>query len=91
MQHKSWYVRILTLNSNFTFSFENNVLQGRYIETMREKHGSNDDWMTTDFDTAAAYVAGGGVRHGRYFVLSIHFILITMILPYCVGFISTTT
>jgi t-SNARE complex subunit (syntaxin) len=36
--------------------------------------------MTSDFDTAVAYAASGGVRHGRYFVLSIHFILITMIL-----------
>ena len=55
-------------------------MHGRYIETMQEKRGSNDDWMTTDFDTASAYVAVGGVRHGMYFVLSIHFISITVIL-----------
>jgi hypothetical protein len=40
--------------------------------------------MTADFDMAAAYAAGGSVRHGRYFVLSIHFILIIVILPSCV-------
>jgi hypothetical protein len=59
-------------------------LQSRYIETMREKHGPDIDWMIANFDTVAAYAAGGGVRHGRYFVLSIHFILITMILPHCI-------
>jgi hypothetical protein len=53
---------------------------------MREKHGPDVDWMTTDFDMATTYVAGGGVRHGRYFVLSIHFILIAMILPYCMNY-----
>jgi hypothetical protein len=39
--------------------------------------------MLADFDTVA-YAADGGVRHGRYFVLLIHFILITMILPCCI-------
>jgi hypothetical protein len=49
---------------------------------MQKKHGPEVDWMTTDFDMAIAYAAGGEVRHGRYFELSIHFILITVILPY---------
>ena len=49
---------------------------------MREKHGPDIDWMIANFDTVAAYAAGGGVRHGRYFVLSIHFISIIVLLPY---------
>jgi hypothetical protein len=84
MRHRSWYVCILTQNSNFSFSFEINVLQDRYIETMREKQGPDVNWMIADFDTVAAYATDGGVRHGRYFVLSIHFILIIVILPYCI-------
>jgi hypothetical protein len=51
---------------------------------MREKHGLDVNWMTAKFDTVVAYAAGGGVRHGRYFILSIHFISITMVLPYCI-------
>jgi hypothetical protein len=51
---------------------------------MREKHGPDVDWMTTNFDMTVAYMDGGGVPHGRYFTLLIHFILITAILPYCI-------
>jgi hypothetical protein len=36
--------------------------------------------MTANFETAAAYAAGGGVRHGGYFILSSHFISKTVIL-----------
>jgi hypothetical protein len=54
---RSWYVRILTQNSNIGFSIEINVLQGRYIEILREKHGPNVDWMTIDFDTMTTYAS----------------------------------
>jgi uncharacterized membrane protein YoaK (UPF0700 family) len=73
---------------------------------MREKHGPDVDWMIANFDTVVAYAAGGDVRHGRYFVLLIHFISITVILLYntlcrfrvpvvyiitlCAGFLSTS-
>jgi hypothetical protein len=50
---------------------------------MQEKHGPDIDWMIADFDMAVACAAGGGVRHGRHFILSIHFISITVIIPYC--------
>jgi hypothetical protein len=64
---------------------------------LREKHGPNVDWMIADFDMATTYAAGGGVRHGRYFILSIHFISITMIisiiyiLTLYASFLSATT
>jgi hypothetical protein len=51
---------------------------------MQEKHGPDVHWMTADFDMATAYAAGGSVQHGRYFVLSIHFISIIAILPSCI-------
>jgi hypothetical protein len=38
--------------------------------------------MIANSDTTTTYLAGVGVRHGRDFVLSIHFILISMILTY---------
>jgi hypothetical protein len=59
---------------------------------MREKHELDVDWMTTDFDTATTYAACGGVRHGRYFILSIHFISMNVIVTYCLyaDFLSTT-
>ena len=37
---------------------------------MREKNGPDADWLTGEFDTEAAYKAGGGVPHGRYMCLS---------------------
>jgi hypothetical protein len=36
--------------------------------------------MTADFDTVASYATDGGVRHGRYFILSSHLISINVIL-----------
>jgi hypothetical protein len=52
--------------------------------------------MTAEFDMVVAYATGGGVRHGRYFILSSNFILIIVILfivyiiILCVGFLSVT-
>lgn len=52
--------------------------------------------MTAEFDMVVAYATGGGVRHGRYFILSSNFILIIVILfivyiiILCVGFLSAT-
>lgn len=37
----------------------------RYIDNVREKNGPDADWLTGEFDTEAAYKAGGGVPHGR--------------------------
>jgi hypothetical protein len=53
--------------------------------------------MTADFNMATAYANGGRVRHGRYFILSIHFISISVILSIiyvitlCAGLLSATT
>jgi hypothetical protein len=33
---------------------------------MRDKNGPKANWLTGEFDTEAAYKAGGGVLHGRY-------------------------
>jgi hypothetical protein len=44
--------------------------QARYIENVRDKNGSDADWLTGEFDTEAAYKAGEGVPHGRYMPLS---------------------
>ena len=44
--------------------------QARYIQNVREKNGPDADWLTGEFDTEAAYKAGGGVPHGRYMRLS---------------------
>lgn len=44
--------------------------QARYIDNVREKNGPDADWLTGEFDTEAAYKAGGGVPHGRYMRLS---------------------
>jgi hypothetical protein len=38
------------------------------------------DYITIDFDTVPTYVTSGGGRHEMYFILSIHFISITVIL-----------
>jgi hypothetical protein len=57
----------------FSFSIKINVLQGHYIETLQEKDGQDMDYMVVDFDKSASYTAGGGVLHGRYFILC-HFI-----------------
>jgi hypothetical protein len=53
------------------------------------------DYITIDFDTTPTYATGGGVQHEMYFILSIHFISITVILyiiyirTLCAGFLST--
>jgi hypothetical protein len=64
----------------FSFSIEINVLQGRYIENLQEKHGQVVDWMSGKFDPVAAYAASGAVSHGRYFILSSNLISITTII-----------
>jgi hypothetical protein len=33
---------------------------------VRDKNGPEANWLTSEFDTKAAYKAGGGVPHGRY-------------------------
>jgi hypothetical protein len=52
-------------------------LQARYIQNVREKNGTDVDWLTGEFDTEVAYKAGGGVPHGRYMCLSRCYCLVT--------------
>ena len=38
---------------------------------MRKIHGPDVDWRNAPLDVNAAYVAGGGIPHGRYVVIMI--------------------